>query len=176
MGSGMSSSIVDESMWASLPSWDMPAFLGAYTLHDSHLVSVEILPWIGALVSIQWDLHWNRVVPSDHESLVIRFSTPYSVRWTQGAWHQSTLSGAKSEPISTSGREAMLESGEFDPRAYQGKRSDIEAPMFDGSLTRTVFELMNWSALTIVHSERVQLACLDKNGNNWQVAQANKAT
>lgn len=176
MESEMRPTLRDEHASASVSSWDMPAFLEAYALHDSHLVSVEIQPQLGILVSISWDLHWNRAVPPEHAALFIRFASPYSMRWSQGAWNQSTLSGARSALVSTAEREAMLDSGEFDLRAYQGKRSDIEPPMLDATLTRTIFELMNWATLTIVHGERVQFACLNTNGAVWSVAQYQGAT
>jgi hypothetical protein len=58
----------------------------------------------------------------------------------------------------------MLESGSVDLRAYQGAKDEIAPPFEDEGLTRTTFESMNWSRLTVLHGNVVRLLCLDDEG------------
>lgn len=145
-------------------AWDMPPFLAAYTLHDSALAEVRLEQSDGLLVLINWDMHWNKRLLPEYRNLVIGIPLVYSVQWTQGGWNQDTLSGATSEPVSEEERRRMLENGSVDLGAYQGARDAIPPPFEDEGLTRTTFESMNWSRLTVLHGSNIKLLCLNDAG------------
>lgn len=146
-------------------AWDLPSFLAAYTLHDSGLAEVRLDPPGGLLVLIDWDMVWNKRVPPQYRNLVIGIPTIYSVTWAQGGWHQNTLSDATSERVSPAERSRMLEDGSVDLRPFQGARDDVPPPFEDEGLTRTTFESMNWSRLTVLHGSSVRLLCLNDAGH-----------
>jgi hypothetical protein len=58
----------------------------------------------------------------------------------------------------------MLEDGSVELRAYQNVKDGLAPPFDDEGLTRTTFESMNWSRLTVVHGADVRLLCLDDEG------------
>jgi hypothetical protein len=149
--------------------WDMPSFLKAYTLHDSSLLEIRARPSADLLVFIDWDLYWNSVIPSQYNLLVIRFVMPYWAKWLQGSWHQPTLGGATSSVVLESEREIMLNDDRFDLRAFQGGKDEIQPPMLDASLTRTVFEFINWGECEILHGGEVAFACFDDAGHPWAI-------
>ena len=148
--------------------WTMPAFLETYTLHDSALYEIRARSSAELLVFIDWDLHWNKTISTAYDLLVIRFAANY---WTRraGAWEQPTLDGATSEVVSQIEREQMLNDERFDLRAFQNERDDIQAPMMDASLTRTIFNFMNWGKCELLHSAEVSFACFDKTGNLGEI-------
>lgn len=146
-------------------AWDLPSFLAAYTLHDSALAEVRLEQSSGLLVLIDWDVVWNKRVPLQYQNLVIGIPTVYSVHWSQGGWNQNTLSGATSERVSAEERRRMLEDGSVDLRAYQDAKDGLAPPFDDEGLTRTTFESMNWSRLTVLHGSDVRLLCLDSEGH-----------
>jgi hypothetical protein len=145
-------------------AWDLPSFLSAYTLHDSGLAGVRLEPTGGLIVSIEWDVFWNKRVGPRYQNLVIGIPTVYSLRWSRGGWNQNTLNGATSPRVSAEERRGMLEDGSVDLRAYQGAADELAPSFEDEGLTRTVFELMNWSRLTVLHAGDVRLLCLDDQG------------
>jgi hypothetical protein len=145
-------------------AWDLPSFLAAYTLHDSGLAEVRLEQSDGLLVLINWDMHWNKRVLPEYRNLVIGIPLVYSVQWAQGGWNQDTLSGAVSERVSQEECGRMLENGSVDLSAYQGARDDIPPPFEDEGLTRTTFQSMNWSRLTVLHGGNVRLLCLNEEG------------
>lgn len=149
--------------------WDMPSFLEQYTLHDSQLQEVRLIPGAGLLVLIDWDLHWNAIIPQPYNTLVIQFKVPYVTNWHQGAWHQSTLEGATSIKVSNEEREKMLNESAIDLRALQQGTDEIQPYMLDDTLTRTVFEGMNWGALEVLHNQQVCFTCFDNSGNTWSI-------
>ena len=149
--------------------WTMPAFLENYTLHDSALYEIRARSSAELLIFIDWDLHWNKTISSAYNLLVIRFATTYWTQWRTGAWEQPTLDGATSEVISQTEREQMLNDKRFDLRAYQNERDDIQAPMMDAGLTRTIFNFVNWGECEILHSAKVNFACFDENGNSGEI-------
>lgn len=55
----------------------------------------------------------------------------------------------------------MLEDGSVELGAYQGAKDELTPPFEDEGLTRTTFESMNWSRLTVLHGGDVRLLCLD---------------
>ena len=120
--------------------------------------------WNGLLVLIDWDMCWNKRVPPQFRNLVIGLPRVYSVQWSQGGWNQSTLSGATSERVSAEERRRMLEDGSVELRAYQNAKDDLPPPFEDEGLTRTTFECMNWSRLTVLHGADVRFLCLDDEG------------
>lgn len=147
----------------------MPAFLQAYTLHDSSLYEVRTRSSAELLVFINWDLHWNKTISPAYDLLIIRFAANYWMQWRAGAWEQPTLDGATSEMVSQIEREQMLNDKRFDLRAYQNERINAQAPMMDESLTRTVFNFMNWGECEILHSAEVSFTCFDKSGNAGEI-------
>jgi len=153
--------------------WDMPSFLKAHTLHDSSLLEIRVRLSADLLVFIDWDLHWNSTIPSQYKLLVIRFVMPYWAKWLQGSWHQPTLGGATSSVISKIEREQMLNDDRFDLRAFQSGKDEIQPPMLDESLTRTVFEFVNWGECEILHGRDVGFACFDNAGNHWEMPFSN---
>jgi hypothetical protein len=150
-------------------AWDLPSFLAAYTLHDSALAEVRLEQSDGLLVLIQWDMHWNKRVASQYQNLVIGIPMVYSVQWSQGGWNQNTLSGAASERVSAEERRQMLEDGSVELRAYQNARDEVPPPFEDEGLTRTTFESMNWSRLTVLHGGDVRFLCLDDEGRAGRI-------
>ena len=150
-------------------AWDLPSFLAVYTLHDSGLAEVRLEQSNGLLVLIEWDMFWNKRVLPQYRNLVIGFPIVYSVQWSQGGWNQNTLSGATSQPVSAEERRRMLEDGSVELRAYKGARDELTPPFEDERLTRTTFESMNWSRLTILHGGDVRLLCLDDEGRAGQL-------
>ena len=155
--------------------WNMPSFLETYTFHDSSLYEFRVRSSDDLLVFIGWDLHWNKAIPSEYNLLVIRFAKHYWAKWREGAWWQPTLDGATSKVVSQAEREQMLNDERFDLRAYQNERDDIQAPMMDASLTRTVFDFMNWGECEILHSAEVSFACFDESGSLGEIPFENKA-
>jgi hypothetical protein len=149
--------------------WDFPSFLETYTLHDSSLLEFRVRPSADVLVFIDWDLHWNAKIPSEFNLLVVRFVRVYWAKWLEGAWQQTTLGGATSKIVSEAEREQMLNDKRFDLRAYQNERDDIQAPMMDATLTRTVFDFVNWGECEILHSAEVGFACFDESGNLGEI-------
>ena len=145
-------------------AWDLPSFLAACTLHDSALVEVRLGKWGGLLVLIDWYMHWNKRVLPQFRNLVIGVPRADSVQWSQGGWHQNTLSGATAERVKARERRRMLEDGSLDSRAYQGARDETPPPFEDEGLMRTTFESMNWSRLVVLHGSDVRLLCLDEEG------------
>ena len=148
---------------------EMPSFLEQYDLHDSDLLEIRVRPSADLLIFINWDLHWNKAISPKYDLLVIRFKLVYWAKWLEGAWQQNTLVGAKSKIVTEVEREQMLDDKRFDLRAYQNQRSDIEAPMMDTSLTRTVFDVMNWGEFEMLHGEEVSFACFDEFGNLGEI-------
>lgn len=142
-------------------AWDFPSFHSHYTLHDSVLAEVRLAPGDGMLVLIHWDLIWNARIPREFAQLVIGIPRVYAVEWAAGAWVQGTLSGAASTPVSETERLQMLESGSVDLRAYHGARDDVPPPFEDPGLTRTTFEVIDWSHLTVLHGSEIRFACLN---------------
>jgi hypothetical protein len=149
--------------------WNMPSFLETYTLHDSSLYECHVRSSADLLVFIDWDLYWNKAISSEYNLLVIRFAKNYWVKWLEGAWRQPTLDEAKSEVISAAEREQMLTDERFNLRAYQNEHNGFQAPMMDASLTRTVFDFMNWGECEILHSAEVSFACFDESGNLGEI-------
>jgi hypothetical protein len=145
-------------------AWDMPSFLAAYTLHDSSLAEVRLTRSDGLLIFIDWDMHWNRKVRQEYNNLIIGIPMVYSVAWSQGGWSQSTLGGATSERVAESERNAMLENGTIELRAFQGAKDEIPPAFEDEGLTRTTFDRMNWSRMTILHGGEARFLCLDDHG------------
>jgi len=152
--------------------WDMPSFLAAYTLHDSHLTEVRFEQTQGMLVLIDWDLHWNKAVLPEYQNLLIGIPMLYSVHWNQGSWHQSTLDGATSDLVPEVERRRMLDDGSVDLRAYQGVNDEIPPPFEDETLTRTTFELMNWRRLSVLHGQEVRILCLNDEGQAGHLPRA----
>jgi hypothetical protein len=144
--------------------WEMPAFLSAYTLHDSALIEVRLEQSDGLLVLIEWDMHWNKRVLPQFRNLVIGIPVAYSLEWKQGSWNQNTLSGANSARISADERRQMLENGDIELGAYQGAKDEISPPLEDEGLTRTTFRSMNWSRLMVLHGKDIHLLCMDDEG------------
>ena len=72
-------------------------------------------------------------------------------------------------------RSISLEDERFDLKAYQNEHSGFQVPMMDVSLTRTVFEFMNWGGCQILHSADVSFACFDESGNLGEIPFENKA-
>lgn len=161
--------VFDPSVLAQAIGWDMPSFLRAYTLHDSALEEFRHSPSVGVAIVINWDLHWNRNIPHDYRWLAIVFPLPYSLTWTQGSWHYSTLEGAASEFVSAADRERMLADGSVELQAFRNQRDEIQPCVFDESLTRTVFQGMNWSRITILHNEEVRFLCFDDLGSLFAI-------
>lgn len=150
-------------------AWDLPSFLAMYTLHDSGLGEVRFEQSDGLLVLIDWDMHWNKRVLPQYQNLVIGIPMIYAVHWTQGGWNQNTLSDATSERMSAEERGRMLEEGSVELRAYQNVKDELAPPFDDEGLTRTTFESMNWSRLTVLHGADVRLLCLDDEGRAGQI-------
>lgn len=150
-------------------AWDLPAFLATYSLHDSGLMETVVDQWHGLLALIQWDMHWNRRVESQYQNLVIYIPTIYSVDWVQGSWKQSTLCGAESVRVSQEEREQMLANGSVDIRAYQHAKDEILPPFNDEGLTRTIFQSVNWSRLTVLHGNDIKLLCMDDECNTGHI-------
>jgi hypothetical protein len=150
-------------------AWNLPSFLARYTLHDSDLAEVRLEQGGGLLVLIEWDMFWNKRVLPEFRNLVIGIPTIYAVQWSQGGWNQGTLSDATSERVSAEERARMLEDGSVDLRAYQGATDEFKPPFEDEGLTRTTFESMNWSRLTVLHGGTVHLLCLDDEGRAGQL-------
>lgn len=153
-------------------TWDLPSFLAKYTLHDSSLAEVRFEQSDGMLVLIDWDMHWNPRVPPEYSNLVIGIPMIYSIAWAQGGWNQNTLSGATSARVSQEERNQMLDDGSVELRAYQLGTGGIPAPFEDEGLTRTTFESMNWSQLTVLHGAEVRFLCLDKDGRAGHLPQS----
>jgi hypothetical protein len=63
----------------------------------------------------------------------------------------------------------MLNDNRFDLRAFQGGKDEIQPPMLDTSLTRTVFEFVNWGECEVLHNREVVFACFDSTGNFWEI-------
>jgi hypothetical protein len=156
--------LFDPSLMEQALAWDMPAFLQTYTLHDSVLEEVRHSPRGGIAVVIDWDLHWNPAIPPSYRTLALVFPIPYSFIWTQGSWHYATLDGATSEVVPAADRERMLSDGSMEVRAFQNHPDEISPCAFDDSLTRTVFQGINWSRITILHNSGVRLFCFDDAG------------
>lgn len=144
--------------------WDLPSFVTAYSLHDSDLEEVRLDALGGLLLLIALDTVWNPQVPPAFDRLVVRLPVVYAAHWTQGAWHQNTISGATSALVNAAERERMLADGTVDLRAYSGSRDDIGPPFADDTLTRTTLECMNWSRLRLLHGGTATLLCTDAAG------------
>jgi hypothetical protein len=154
-----------EMSWANFAAMAMPWFLDRFTLHDSGLLGVE-LDWEGrALIHIQFDLHWNPAVPAGHTELWIRFDRPYRVTHTSGGWKQTSLEGASSTLLSQDQRSELRDGGTFERSAYQHSGTEFwfTFPPDDDSLTRTVFELVNWGKVELLHAAPVRFAVADGN-------------
>ncbi len=144
-------------------TWEMPAFLRVYTLHDSVFEELRHSPRGGIAVSVDWDFHWNPGIPAIYQKLVIVFPLPYSLTWRQGPWYYATLDGAASELISAADRERFLSS--INIEAFQNDSDEIQPCAFDESLTRTDFQGINWSRITILHNSAVRFLCFDESGS-----------
>ncbi len=149
--------------------WDLPSFFDAYTLHDSSLIEVRLAQSDSLLVMVDWDMHWNKRVQPQYHRLVIGIPMVYSLQWSQGNFNLNTLIGATSECVSEEERRRMLEDGSIDLRAYQGAKDELGPPFEDEGLTRTTFESINGSQLTVLHGREVRLLCLDDEGRAGQI-------
>jgi hypothetical protein len=161
--------LFDPSLLERALAWEMPAFLQAYTLHDSVLEEFRHSPSGGIAIVIAWDLHWNRNIPQNYRKLAIVFPLPYSLTWTQGSWYYATLDGGTSESVPLIEREQMLADGSVEIRAFQNERDEIQPCAFDESLTRTVFQGINWSRITILHNRKVHFLCFDEAGSLFAI-------
>lgn len=144
--------------WVRVRPLAIPVFLERFSLHDSSLIGISLDSQRRLLVEVQFDLHWNCTVPAEHDTLLIRFERIYCLNWTEGSWQDTTLSDAVSTVLDSEARAALLENSEFDLRAYQGRNDFIPHPAYDETLTRTVFNVMNWGRLNILHGAEVRLA------------------
>jgi hypothetical protein len=161
--------LFDPSLLERALVWDMPAFLHVYTLHDSVLEEFRHSPSGGIAIVIDWNLHWNRTIPDNYRKLAIVFPLPYSLAWTQGSWYYATLDGAISESVPAVERERMLSDGSVEVRTFQNERDGIQPCAFDESLTRTVFQGINWSRITILHNGEVRFLCFDETGSPFPI-------
>lgn len=155
---------LNDPLWEHAIEWDMPSFLKEYTLHDSGLAETRIFSFRGAIIRIDWDLHWNQAIASGFSTLLLRFAEPYSITWTQGSWRESTLSGAVSELLTLKDREKMLMDGTVNLSAFPMGQDGVQPCAFDESLTRTVFEGINFGLLTVLHTAQVRFLCLNEFG------------
>jgi hypothetical protein len=146
--------------WEGVVAASMPWFVERFTLHDSGLQSITT-DWEGrTLLKIHFDLHWNPSVPDGHTTLWIRFDHPYRVVYTRGGWGQPTLEGVQSQALDNQQREVIRAGTSFDPRAYQlpGTEFGSVYPPDDDGLTSTMFSLMNWGTLALLHATPVRFA------------------
>src|SRR2546422_636212 len=91
----------EETFWKDVLVWDMPSFLEHYTLHDSQLMGFRLIPGIGAVICVSWDLVCNKIIPAGFDSLLIRIRVPYWVNWNQGSLDLPTILGAESELVTS---------------------------------------------------------------------------
>ena len=150
--------------WKDISPASMQWFLERFTLHDSGLQRVTVDGWDSrTLVQVNFDLRWNPSIPRGYATLWISFDRPYRVTHTQGAWSQPTLEGAESAVLDEEQREALRAGGSFDPESYQhsGRDDGFLYPPDDDTLTRTLFQLMNWGKLELLHASQVRFAATD---------------
>jgi hypothetical protein len=142
------------------------AILGRFSLHDSGLHGVTIDPMGRVLLEIAFDREWNQAIQEGLDTLLIRYERVYRMTWTSGAWVQSTVQDAESRLLDADERAALLEDAGFDLRAYQGQsgKDEIAHPSNDDSLTRTVFRLVNWGTVDLLHAQSVRCAVSGESG------------
>jgi hypothetical protein len=164
--------IRDGARWREIRPMSMPNFLKQFSLHDSWLKALTIDSQGKVILEVGFDLVWNPSVPPGHDTLWIRFDHSYRVRWMQGGWEQSTLTGAESAKVAAGDRAALLDDTDFDVRAYQGAGGPqtFTHPSFDESLTSTRFQLVNWAIAEVLHSEPVRCVVADASGDEIDLA------
>ena len=128
-------------------TWTMPAFLAAHTFHDADFLGALALDDGKALLWIRLDKVWNPGV----RARVFYFPTAYALRWRDGCFNMSTISGAVSTPLGPTTREALLDERSLD---YCG---DAEHPAFDEGLTRTHLACVNSLELEILHGAEIRV-------------------
>lgn len=152
--------------WSKVEPLPMPVFLRRFSLHDSGLAGIALDAQHRLFVDIVFDLHWNRSVPAGHDALLMRFGRTYQVNWHEGSWPETTLSDAISSQFDDAARAALLDDPQFDLRAYQGRSDLVSHPADDESLTRTVFNVMNWGRLEVLHGADTRLVVFDA-ADSW---------
>jgi hypothetical protein len=145
----------------------MPEFLNRFTLHDSFFQRLTLLNSGPVILTIGFDLVWNNTVPEGFDTLVIRVDCPYLQRYVAGPFVVPTLAGTESSRLSDADRERLLESPDFDLRAYQGRPRGIPHPAEDETVTLTRFDFVAWGHISILHGESVR--CIVMNSERQWV-------
>ncbi len=157
----------DETFWKDALVWDMPSFLERYTLHDSQLCEIKLVPILGAILRVQWDLFWNKPIPDGFDELVIRFHDTYWLNWNQGRLDLPTILEANSRIVTTAEREAMMNDGTVDLKCFDFRQEtsfDIQPCAFDELLTKTSIECIAGHNISILHGKAIQIVCINEAG------------
>jgi len=162
--------------WNDAVKWDMPSFLQHYTLHDSNLTEFRLIPGIGAVLCVSWDLVWNNIIPAGFDSLVIRIRVPYWVNWNQGSLDLQTILEAVSELATPAEREQMMADGTVKLEYFGNQKDkmslDCSPCVFDESLTKTTLECISGNDLTVLHGREIQLICMNEAGDKTVIPTA----
>lgn len=150
--------------WNDFAALTMVGFLERFTLHDSWIKEIVSDSSGQVTLTIGFDLHLNNAVPRGYNTLFLHVDRVYSLLSIQGAWSQPSISGAQSEVLDGLERDGLLDSADFDLRAYPGTRDHFPHPAFDDTLTRTIVSLVNWGRIELLHGASVRGVVVNEAG------------
>ena len=165
--------LAEDLLWGDLP-WDkaeettMPAFLSAYTLHDSYWINLVLYPDNSAAAALRFDAFWTKGrVPhpgsrvADWPLLLILFdpvyqitSNSYSGEFDDG----KTISEAFSQVVPPQWQEHQIEQ-----HTQLGEAKKRHEHLLAEMLHQTVIVDIFDGEIEVLHGASVKMLCLSRN-------------
>jgi hypothetical protein len=166
--------VADAFPWEEATRTTLPAFVAAYTLHDSYWLGWYARPNREAIAILRFDTwHTGGVVPfpgsvvAHWPLLLVRVERLYQLHMDYGsspaydAVLVGTIAAARSATIPGAEREALLDAALRQP----GDQDALSAYLLEDPLYRTVFQSVGAGQVQAIHGGATDVLCLSREGD-----------